>query len=185
MCGKLAKAGRNANACAGGVPIPVVAESLMVVIAAGIVVAWFVLNVALPLLGAAVLSARRWVETCPEPAPRKPGVSRPGLTRVEFTQPAIPAWLDRFSLKSLALTALRLGLVMGLVHLLTGCGGAASDTDAPADATDATPDAAAPAQTSQKRVIPLCEGSPAESPELCQELRYGDHGYCNAWGACR
>jgi hypothetical protein len=59
------------------------------------------------------------------PAPRKPGASRAGLTRARLAQPAIPAWLERFSLKSLALFALKMGVLAGLAHLLAGCSDAA------------------------------------------------------------
>jgi len=55
--------------------------------------------------------------------------------------------------------------------MLLACGGTVSKQDADAG-------------RAQTRTIPLCVGSPPESHSLCQSLRYGDKGYCNAWVAC-
>lgn len=117
----------------------------------------------------------------PAPVKRSP-------QRVQLAPEPIPAWLERFSLKSLALTALRIGLVVGLVHLLTGCGGATSDADPPIDATAdltpavvAAPDAGTPAHTVQGEVhstLPRCVQSPEPGPGWCQQTRFGERvGY--------
>lgn len=55
------------------------------------------------------------------PAPVKPGAARVELTERVLAQPEIPPWLERFSLKRLALLALKIGIVAALAHLLTGC----------------------------------------------------------------
>ena len=67
---------------------------------------------------------------------------------------------------------------MAFLCVLLACGGGAEDGPLPDEPVDAAP--AAP----EEPVIPLCEGSPAQTPELCQELRYGIRGYCNFWHAC-
>jgi hypothetical protein len=131
------------------------------------------------------------------PEPRKPGASRPGLTRVGLVQPAIPAWLERFSLKSLALFALKMALFAGLAHLLAGCGGVASDTDPPIDATADVGAPAPDAGTRQARpegevvgALPRCLHSPDAGAGLCQQMRFGERlgssteGWCAFWVSC-
>lgn len=81
---------------------------------------------------------------------------------------------------------LLVAVVMGAA--LGACAGAdevASDDDASASAPDAaTTDVAPATPATTERTIPLCDGSPPESPELCQRLVYGTHGYCNQWIDC-
>jgi hypothetical protein len=64
-------------------------------------------------------------------------------------------------------------------RFLTACGG---EADLPLEVSDDQVEEDPPAQ--QGREIPLCDGSPEPGPDLCQELRYGDRGYCNRWVSC-
>jgi hypothetical protein len=68
-------------------------------------------------------------------------------------------------------------MLMSLLLLTLACGGATDETE---DASPVGEEDAAP----EERVIPLCEGSPEQTPGLCQELRYGQRGYCNYWHEC-
>ena len=65
-----------------------------------------------------------------------------------------------------------------LAVLLCACGAEADEPSA--DEPQETP----ATQTGRRPEIPLCEGSPPASPDLCQSLRYGDRGHCNFWREC-
>lgn len=75
---------------------------------------------------------------------------------------------------------MKLGVAM---MVLMGCGACGGEAPEPEPVGAEEPAPAAPAVPAE-RVIPLCDGSLAQAPELCQELRYGTRGYCNFWHAC-
>lgn len=73
-------------------------------------------------------------------------------------------------------------VVMGVALGCAGGDDGPSSDDADASSTEPTTVEVVPAKSEPQ--IPLCEGSPEESSELCQSLRYGSHGYCNFWIDC-
>lgn len=64
--------------------------------------------------------------------------------------------------------------------VVMGCGAAVDDEPAAEEQAEPAAEVVEPAE----RVIPTCPSSQPQSPELCQQLRYGDRGYCNAWVDC-